>query len=164
MTYEFYTSNWNIKYKLILIYSTSNTFKVYSFEKLISLVIKSISISAWSIPNEYCDIADFIWKWYCDSDSHGLGFSFFLIFGCFTVLCLVVIFDQITTHVISIFIFSIGFILIVVIFFFNQRFLCGIGLNPPSREICFIQYFVFCYIFCGAFRFCWNIFRNYDLK
>ena len=44
------------------------------------------------------------------------------------MLCTVVIFYQINIHVISIFLFSIGFVLIIIILFFNQGFLLDLGL------------------------------------
>ena len=77
MTCKFCTSNWNIKWKLILIYLTSNKFKVYYFEKSGSFVIKFSLIQSGSISNQCCDIADCTLKLYYGFGSSGIIFFLF---------------------------------------------------------------------------------------
>ena len=173
---RFYTFNYNIKWNQYLYVWPGIRSRYSLLKKTGSLVIKFSSIHSGSISNQCCCLADCPWKWYCGSDYSKNFLYFFGIFSCFTMLCLVLIFDQRTVHIISIILLSIHLIHIIMIFFFNQRLLRGLGiLNrtadthklgiKSSSERIFLIIYIFSFdISCGAFGFCLHYFRKSDAK
>ena len=58
----------------------------------------------------------------------------FGLFSCFTWTCIVFVFDQSTIHIIFILILSIHSTLILLVFIYNQIFLCNLGLQNWTSD------------------------------